>query len=158
MAPPGDDLLVERHGPVLQLEKPTIAAVNGPAVGGGFGIALLHDLVLAGESARLGPGFAPIGLAPELKLVTEVVPDERLVGRALELASRIAAMPPLGVQASKRLLRGSMTATMTDQLREEHAAHLVLFDHPDTHAAMDRLAGRLKRRSTKSPPAGGEDA
>jgi enoyl-CoA hydratase/carnithine racemase len=49
-----------------QLEKPTIAAVNGPAVGGGFGIALLHDILLAGEPARLGAGYAPFGLTAEL--------------------------------------------------------------------------------------------
>ena len=48
------------------LEKPTIAAINGTAVGGGFGVALLHDIRVAAESARLGGGFAAAGLAPEL--------------------------------------------------------------------------------------------
>ena len=160
------------------LEKPTIAAVNGSCVGGGFGIALLHDLVLAGESARLGTGFAPLGLTAELGvsyvlprlvgamtaadllftgrlvgapaakdmgLVAEVVPDAKLLDRALELAHRIASMPPLGVQSSKRLLRRSQHAGLTDQLRAEHAAQLMLFDHPDTHAALDQLAARVKR-------------
>ncbi|GAA0566292.1 enoyl-CoA hydratase/isomerase family protein [Actinomadura livida] len=158
------------------LEKPTIAAVNGPAVGGGFGVALLHDVLIAGASARLGTGFAPIGLSPELgislllprivglsaaaellftgrlldasearelKLVSRVVPDEELLERAMELAARIAAMPPLGVLAAKRLLRASFAGGMTDQLQAEYASHLVLFDHPDTHAAMDALAERL---------------
>jgi enoyl-CoA hydratase/carnithine racemase len=161
-----------------QLEKPTIAAVNGAAVGGGFGIALLHDLLIAGESARLGPGFAPIGLTAELGisyllprivgtaaaadllftgrlagaaearqlgLVTEAVPDDRLLDRAMEVAQRISSMPPLGVQSSKRLLRRSMGADLTDQLRAEHAAQLMLFDHPDTHAALDRLTARVSR-------------
>ncbi len=160
------------------LEKPTIAAVNGSAVGGGFGIALLHDIVLAGESARLGAGFAPLGLtaelgvsyvlprlvgpmaaadllftgrlvrapeAKELGLVAEVVPDDELLERAMAVAERIAALPPLGVQSSKKLLRRSVHAGLTDQLRAEHAAQLMLFDHPDTHAAMDRLAARVKR-------------
>jgi enoyl-CoA hydratase/carnithine racemase len=161
-----------------QLEKPAIAAVNGAAVGGGFGIALLHDMVIAGESARLGPGFAPIGLtaelgisyllprvvgaaaaadllftgrlagaaeAKDLGLASEVVPDDRLLERSMEVAQRIASMPPLGVQSSKRLLRKSMHTDLTDQLRAEHAAQLMLFDHPETHAALDRLAARVKR-------------
>lgn len=161
-----------------QLDKPTIAAVNGPAVGGGFGIALLHDILLAGESARLGPGFAPLGLtaelgisyllprlvgpaaaadlmftgrlakaaeAKELRLVAETVPDDRLLDRALELAQRIASMPALGVRTSKRLLRQSMRSDLTDQLRAEYSAQLMLFDHPDTHAALDALAARVKK-------------
>jgi enoyl-CoA hydratase/carnithine racemase len=163
---------------VWQLEKPTIAAINGPAVGGGFGIALLHDMLLAGESARLGTGFAPLGLtaelgisyllprlvgpasaadllftgrlvraaeAKELGLVTETVPDGKLLDRALELAQRIGSMPPLGVQSSKRLLRQSLRTDLTDQLRAEYSAQLMLFDHPATHAALDQLAARVKK-------------
>ena len=78
-------------------------------------------------------------------MVSQTVPDERLLDRAMEVAPRISAMPPLGVQSTKRLLRRSMDRDLTDQLRAEHAAQLVLFDHPDTHAALDRLATRIKR-------------
>lgn len=41
------DVLVK----LLQLKIPTVAAVNGPAVAGGFGIALACDLVVASQSA-----------------------------------------------------------------------------------------------------------
>ncbi|BBZ15596.1 enoyl-CoA hydratase/isomerase family protein [Mycobacterium branderi] len=48
------------------LDKPTIAAVNGAAVGGGFAIALLHDIRIAAENTRIGTAFTSLGLAPEL--------------------------------------------------------------------------------------------
>lgn len=43
---------------------PTIAAVNGPAVGAGFNLALCCDVRIAGESARFDSRFVRIGLHP----------------------------------------------------------------------------------------------
>src|SRR5919201_3236363 len=39
---------------LIEQTKPSIAAVNGPAVGGGFALALLCDLRLASKEARFG--------------------------------------------------------------------------------------------------------
>lgn len=46
------------------LPKPTIAAVRGYALGGGFEIALCCDIILCGESARLGLPEGRLGLSP----------------------------------------------------------------------------------------------
>lgn len=43
---------------------PTVAAVNGPAVGAGFNLALCCDVRIAAESARFDSRFARIGLHP----------------------------------------------------------------------------------------------
>lgn len=43
---------------------PTVAAVNGPAVGAGFNLALCCDVRLAAESARFESRFTRIGLHP----------------------------------------------------------------------------------------------
>ncbi len=48
-----------------RLEKPVLAAVNGPAVGIGCSLALACDLVLAAESAFFGLAFVNIGLMPD---------------------------------------------------------------------------------------------
>ncbi len=50
---------------VRALEKPVVAAVNGPAVGIGASLALACDLVLAAESSYLSLAFVNIGLMPD---------------------------------------------------------------------------------------------
>ena len=61
--------LHENYHPIIvgirRLEKPVVAAVNGPAVGIGLSLALACDLVLAAESAFLGLAFVNIGLMPD---------------------------------------------------------------------------------------------
>lgn len=47
-----------------ELSIPTIAAVQGPAVGAGMNIALACDVIVAGPDAAFGPTFAKIGLHP----------------------------------------------------------------------------------------------
>lgn len=49
---------------VHELAIPTIAAVNGPAVGAGLNLALACDLRVAGTDATFGATFARIGLHP----------------------------------------------------------------------------------------------
>jgi 2-(1,2-epoxy-1,2-dihydrophenyl)acetyl-CoA isomerase len=61
--------LHEIYHPVIagirRLEKPVVAAVNGPAVGIGASLAFACDLVLAAESAFFGLAFVNIGLMPD---------------------------------------------------------------------------------------------
>lgn len=49
---------------VHEIEVPTIAAVNGPAIGAGCDLALMCDMRIASERAKFGETFLSVGLIP----------------------------------------------------------------------------------------------
>ena len=65
--------------PFMSLNRPVVCGVRGHAIGGGLGLALMSDLIIAGESAQFASGFFRLGVVPDcLSLFT--LP--RLVGLA----------------------------------------------------------------------------
>jgi enoyl-CoA hydratase len=110
---------------------PVVAAVNGPALAGGFALALLCDMRVAGEHATFGYPELPRGIPPSYAAARAVLPAtvaqelcltgrivdateaERLgivrekaegdvVAHCVELAERIAALPREAVLETKR--------------------------------------------------------
>ena len=55
---------VKMRDTILNMKKPTIAAVSGWCIGGGFEIALSCDLIYASEDARFGMTEVDVGLVP----------------------------------------------------------------------------------------------
>lgn len=70
---------------IVDLPVPTIAAVNGIAAGGGYGVALACDLVIAAESAEFVLVFTPqLGVIPDLGASWHA---PRALGRARAMAA-----------------------------------------------------------------------
>jgi enoyl-CoA hydratase len=114
-----------------ECRRPIVAAINGPAIAGGFALALLCDLRIASTSAVFGYPELPRGIPPsyaaaravlpatvaqdlcltgrlvkaeeaqKLGIVREVVRGD-LLPRALELADRIAGLPRKAILETKR--------------------------------------------------------
>lgn len=69
---------------LLELEVPTIAAMNGHAIGGGLGLAIVCDLRVAAEGAKYGASFVRLGLHPGMAN-TYILPRLMGVPNAVEL-------------------------------------------------------------------------
>ncbi len=65
--------------PLITLEKPIVVGVKGYAVGGGMGLALTGDVVIAGESAKFMSGFFRLGVIPDVAVMYHL---PRLIGMA----------------------------------------------------------------------------
>jgi 2-(1,2-epoxy-1,2-dihydrophenyl)acetyl-CoA isomerase len=83
-----EHLLKTYHPLVLQIrqiEKPVIAAINGPCAGASLGIALACDIRIAVEESWFKVGFSGIGLVPDSG-VSLLLPALIGLGRAAEFA------------------------------------------------------------------------
>lgn len=127
---------------IRALPFPVIAAVHGPATGGGFALALAADVRIAAPTAKFSAAFVKVGLsvgelgtswqltrlvgpgraaeiaytarivaaeeAARIGLVNRVVPTERLMDEALDMARQISRNSPGGVKLSKRALQRNL--------------------------------------------------
>jgi 2-(1,2-epoxy-1,2-dihydrophenyl)acetyl-CoA isomerase len=107
-----------------KLSIPVIAAVNGPAAGGGLNLALGCDIRIASDAASFGQSFSKIGLVPDWGGI-HFLP--RLVGeaKALELmltGEMIGAEEALRIGLVNRVVPAAELQAATQQLAETLAA------------------------------------
>ncbi len=118
---------------IVDLPVPTIAAVNGIAAGGGYGVALACDLVIAAESAAFVLVFTPqLGIIPDLGASWHA---PRTLGRARAMASAFFGER---MSAAEAVEAGLIWRCVPDaRLMNE----------------VDAVAERLKRGPTRAYPA-----
>lgn len=137
---------------LFRTRKPIVAAVQGPAVGAGMGLALVADFRIAGRSARFCANFNRLGLHPgfgmsvtlprvvgeqhaallfytgrridgeaalRMGLVDELVDDDQVLPRALELAAELAESAPLAVESTRATLRLGLAERITEANQRE---------------------------------------
>jgi enoyl-CoA hydratase/carnithine racemase len=103
MAPGGAEPLANAlHaglGKIMNLGKPTIAAVNGLALGGGLEVAMACDMRVVAANAQLGQPEIKLGLFPGAG-GTQRLPRLVGTGRALEL---MYVGDPIGAEEAYRI-------------------------------------------------------
>jgi enoyl-CoA hydratase/carnithine racemase len=107
---------------MMNLGKPTIAAVNGLALGGGCEVAISCDIVIASEDARFGTPEIKIGVLPAVAI--SLLP--RLIGRkkALELIFTGDAIEPKEAERLG-LINKVVPADRLDEAVKEFANKLI---------------------------------
>jgi 2-(1,2-epoxy-1,2-dihydrophenyl)acetyl-CoA isomerase len=86
-------------------------------------LLFLAEIIDAAEADRIG-------------LVNRVVPHDELDATVRDIASRLAALPPVQLSLSKRLLNQSLSVSMADALEFEDIAQVLNFQSGDTAEAV----------------------
>lgn len=117
----GCDLVVasaEASFGLPEVKRGLFAAGGGTTIGQRVPLAVALEVVLTGDKFDAARAY-------ELGLVNRVVPPGDVLATALDLAERIAANGPLGVAASKELVRLSATDAARAEERMKHWQPLV---------------------------------
>lgn len=90
-----------------------------PEFGSSWSLPARSGYLRAAELIMLGQPFGAT-LAAEIGLVTEVVPDARVLDTAIETASKLAAKPPAALQACKRLIKRYPREQLDEAIKVEN--------------------------------------
>lgn len=164
----------ETGNAIRECAKPVIAAINGPALGAGFGLMAACDIFLASEHATFAMPEINVGLAGGVSMLRtlvgrsftrrmfftgmkvsaaelyrrgvldEVVPAERLMPLAMEIAQDIASKAPLAVAYAKQAANMMDLMPQRDGYRVEQNFTMALSRTEDAKEARQAF---LEKRS-----------
>jgi enoyl-CoA hydratase len=138
LASMSDIVLVEEHA---YFSDPHVMLGLVAGDGGAVMWPLLTSLLRAKEYIFLGERV-PAEEAVRLGIANRVVPSGTSVEAALELADRIAALPPQAVRETKALLNRSVNGAVEALLTTAIATETASFDEPAFRANLGRMLGR----------------
>jgi len=162
---------------IMDCPKPVIAAIEGYALGGGLELALCADIIVAGDSAKLGLPEVKLGIlaggggtqkltrlvgskramlllltgrmfgateALAMGVISDVAPAGQALKRALEIATEIAAQPPIAVMQIKEIVNAGINAPLDAALMLERKALLLQFATQDQKEGMRAFLEKRK--------------
>jgi enoyl-CoA hydratase len=108
------------------------AKIGGPEVtrgwiGGGGASQMLPRLVGVGQAMRMLLTGDPVDAETALRigLVEEVVDDDKLTARVMEMARKIASFSPVATQTIKAGVRAALSTPLEAGLRYENELHVI---------------------------------
>lgn len=164
----------ETGNAIRECAKPVIAAVNGPALGAGFGLMAACDIFLASEGATFAMPEINVGLAGGVSMLRtmfgrsftrrmfftgmkvpaaelyrrgvldEVVPGDRLMPLAMEIAQEIASKAPLAVAYAKQAANMMDLMPQRDGYRFEQNITMALARTEDAQEARKAFLEKRK--------------
>ena len=156
----------EAYHSIMECQKPVIAAINGPALGGGLALVASCDILLASETACIGLPEINVGMlgggrhaqrlfghsrvrrmmltglrmfGPELYrlgVVEDSTAPDELMDKALGLAREIAGKSPTAIKLAKHALNQIEDMTLRDGYRFEQSMTGELSKTADSKEAM----------------------
>lgn len=174
------EVCLRAYGTLLDYRKPTIAAVGGPALGGGCDIAVFADIRIAAPNAVFGfpqvrfgltPYFSPlwkiVGLsqaklltfsgeridaaeALRIGLVDRMSALGQVVAEATRLAASIASTTTASAVNNKEMARRSPAMDPISALSYETLAYREVIRHPEVVARINEAYGAIRKNRDAS--------
>ncbi len=164
---------------IYTFQKPVIAAVGGIALGGGFNLASVCDMIIASESAIFGhpelkfglnPLFGPlsriVGMAKakeitmlgepigakealRIGLVNKVASPESFMEEAKIIAKELARRLPRAIEAVKKISDVVPRLDRKSALEHEFEISALLFSRSESRENMKKMLEDMKRKKKK---------
>ena len=164
----------EAYHSIMECQKPVIAAINGPALGGGLAIAAACDILVASEKGCLGLPEINVGLLGggrhaqrlfshsrlrrmmltglrvfgdelyRLGVVEAVTAADELMDTAMEIANEIAEKSPVAIKLAKHALNQIEEMSLRDGYRFEQTMTGEVSKSEDSKEAMKAFVEKRK--------------
>lgn len=164
---------------IYTFKKPVVAAVGGIALGGGFNLATVCDIIIASETAIFGHPELKFGLNPlidplrrivglarakeiamlgeplgarealRIGLVNRVAPPERFMEEAHAIARELSRRSPKALEAVKRIADIVPRLDRSSAIEHEFEISALLFSRSESREHMEKFLEELRSRKKK---------